>query len=92
MRAADLIYPFEFEFRVRYQLRKAQLNVTYEVTNTGKRGNAFSVGAHPAFALPLSEDTSYEIIILNLKKRKQRIVGQFHLMVLSKTILCSSGK
>ena len=63
-----LIYPFEFEFRVQYQLRKAQLNVTYEVTNTGKAEMLFSVGGHPAFALPLSEDTSYEDYYLEFEK------------------------
>ena len=62
------IYPFEFEFRVRYQLRKAQLNVTYEVTNTGKEEMLFSVGGHPAFALPLSEDTEYGDYYLEFEK------------------------
>ncbi len=65
---SKLIYPFEFEFRISYQLRKAQLNVTYEVTNTGKEEMLFSVGGHPAFVLPLSEDTSYEDYYLEFEK------------------------
>jgi galactose mutarotase-like enzyme len=62
------IFPFEFEFRIRYQLRKSQLNVTYEIGNTGRELLLFSVGGHPAFALPLSADTSYEDYYLEFEK------------------------
>lgn len=53
------IYPFIFEFRIRYSLFENSLAVAYEVVNAGKEVMYFSVGAHPAFALPLVPGTAY---------------------------------
>lgn len=53
------VYPFTFEFRIRYTLYENSLAVTYKVTNNGKDNMFFSVGAHPAFAIPLVKDTTY---------------------------------
>ncbi len=53
------VYPFDFEFRIRYQLEKDTLYVTYEVSNTGTNRMFFSVGGHPAFALPLEKGAAY---------------------------------
>lgn len=53
------IYPFVFEFRIRYSLFENALAVAYEVVNAGKEIMYFSVGAHPAFALPLVPGTAY---------------------------------
>ncbi len=46
------MYPFAFEFRIRYWLSDSTLTVTYEVKNTDTSTLFFSVGGHPAFALP----------------------------------------
>jgi galactose mutarotase-like enzyme len=53
------IYPFMFEFRIRYSLFENALAVAYEVVNAGKDTMYFSVGAHPAFKLPLVTGTAY---------------------------------
>lgn len=53
-------YPFDFDFRIRYALSGNRLDVTYSVTNTGASVMWFSVGGHPAFAIPVAEGTSYE--------------------------------
>lgn len=53
------IYPFMFEFRIRYTLVENALAVAYEVVNAGKNTMYFSVGAHPAFKLPLVPGTAY---------------------------------
>jgi galactose mutarotase-like enzyme len=53
-------YPFEFEFRIIYTLNDEFVNVNYEVKNTGKGLMYFSVGAHPAFNVPLLSDLKYE--------------------------------
>ena len=53
------VYPFTFEFRIRYTLFENSLAVTYEVLNIGKEAMYFSVGAHPAFTLPLAPGTAY---------------------------------
>ncbi len=53
------IYPFDFTFSITYTLYQNRLTVTYEVTNTGKEPLYFSVGAHPAFAVPLLKGTTF---------------------------------
>lgn len=54
------VFPFPFEFRLIYTLVEKTLSVSYSVKNTGSDEMYFSVGGHPAFAVPLSEDTVYE--------------------------------
>lgn len=54
------VFPFPFEFRIRYTVLHNTLAVTYEVTNTGSEEMYFSVGGHPAFKLPLTAGTSYD--------------------------------
>jgi galactose mutarotase-like enzyme len=46
------VYPFEFELQIIYTLDKNSLNIQYKVINKGKTLMPFSIGAHPAFALP----------------------------------------
>ena len=53
------IYPFHFTLKLRYHLRNNRLICTYEVTNTGDTEMYFSIGGHPAFALPLVKGTNY---------------------------------
>lgn len=53
------VYPFLFRFSVIYQLFENQLSVAYLVENTGKETLYFSVGAHPAFAVPLVNGTAF---------------------------------
>ena len=45
-------YPFEFELQIIYTLHKNSLTIAYKVINKGKFNLPFSIGAHPAFALP----------------------------------------
>jgi len=52
-------YPFQFEFRIRYQISGAELSTEYQVLNTGNDIMLFSVGGHPAFRLPLTPDTQF---------------------------------
>ncbi|MVT09023.1 aldose 1-epimerase family protein [Chitinophaga tropicalis] len=54
------VYPFHFTFHVVYTLHGTTLDVTYIVENTGKDALLFSVGAHPAFKVPLTDGLSYE--------------------------------
>ena len=53
------VYPFAFSLKLRYQLTGNSLTCTYEVANTGYNELLFSVGAHPAFAVPMVKDTIY---------------------------------
>ncbi|MDE3235973.1 MAG: aldose 1-epimerase family protein [Bacteroidota bacterium] len=53
------IYPFDFHFSIIYTLQNEELIVTYAVNNTGNHELFFSVGAHPAFKVPLTEGTTF---------------------------------
>ena len=46
------VYPFKFELQIIYTLEKNNLSIAYKVINKGKLQMPFSIGAHPAFALP----------------------------------------
>ncbi|MFV8366325.1 aldose 1-epimerase family protein [Flavobacterium sp. XS1P27] len=46
------VYPFEFELQLIYALEENNLSIAYKVINKGKNTMPFSIGAHPAFALP----------------------------------------
>jgi galactose mutarotase-like enzyme len=50
----------EFKFSLAYRVEGNQLFVTYLVENTGDKNLYFSVGAHPAFRVPLTNGTGYE--------------------------------
>lgn len=45
-------YPFEFELQLIYTLENTSLNIEYIVINKGETKMPFSIGAHPAIALP----------------------------------------
>jgi galactose mutarotase-like enzyme len=47
-----LCYPFQFEFEVGFKLENRSLQVSYSVRNTGDATMLFTLGSHPAFALP----------------------------------------
>jgi galactose mutarotase-like enzyme len=56
------IYPFDFDLRVRYELRGSTLVVSWEVRNPAAASQdlLFSIGAHPAFRCPLRPATGEE--------------------------------
>lgn len=62
------LYPFDFELRINYRLDKNRLTVEYSVKNTGVGEMYFSIGAHPAFAVPLVKGTEYEDYYLAFSK------------------------
>lgn len=47
-------YPFEFELQLIYTLENTSLKIEYVVINKGDSKIPFSIGAHPAIALPES--------------------------------------
>jgi galactose mutarotase-like enzyme len=53
------VYPFTFTLMLRYKINSNSLSCTYEVYNDGITNLLFSVGAHPAFAIPLTKNTLY---------------------------------
>jgi len=45
-------YPFDFELHLTYTLMESELTIRYNVMNNGSHAMYFSIGGHPAFALP----------------------------------------
>lgn len=53
-------YPFLFRFTITYTIDRNVLSCHYQVTNIDIKPMFFSVGAHPAFRVPLVEGTGFE--------------------------------
>ena len=58
------IYPYKFEFLIRYKLDGNALVVSYEVINKDDKDIYFCLGGHPAFAVPFTEGGQYEDYVL----------------------------
>lgn len=70
------VYPFEFKFSLRCSLSGAAVSCTYEVNNPGAKDLLFSVGGHPAFAVPLTSDTLYEDYYLEFSQDESLNIHQ----------------
>lgn len=64
------IYPFHFELRISYTLEQEKLIVGYSVANKSNNELLFSIGAHPAFKIPLTENESYEDYYLEFNEKE----------------------
>lgn len=64
------VYPFDFIFSINYQLIAQQVRVNYQIENIGEEDLYCSVGAHPAFAVPLMADTSFEDHYLQFEQKE----------------------
>ncbi|NRS88830.1 galactose mutarotase-like enzyme [Flavobacterium sp. 7E] len=63
------VYPFEFELQICYQLIENEIVIKYQVINKGDLEMGFSIGAHPAFALP----SQFENYTLEFEKEEPLI-------------------
>jgi galactose mutarotase-like enzyme len=61
-------FPFDFRLRIKYSLLENTLSTTYQVLNSGDDSMWFSLGAHPAFNLPLVKGTNYDDYYLEFEK------------------------
>lgn len=80
-------YPFDFLFSVIYTLEENRLTVAYQVENTGLSTMYFSVGAHPAFNVPLSKKHTYQDYFLKFSSNEN--TGVYPILK-SGLIACSS--
>ncbi|MBI1781587.1 MAG: aldose 1-epimerase family protein [Sphingobacteriales bacterium] len=65
------VYPFSFVLKLRYQLRDGTLYCTYEVYNPAEEVLLFSIGGHPAFAVPLVNELTYTDYYLAFNKAEE---------------------
>jgi galactose mutarotase-like enzyme len=61
-------YPFDFILSISYTLEKNKLIVSYQVENQGMEKLYFSIGAHPAFALPIVKGTQFSDYFLEFNE------------------------
>ncbi|MFY1068781.1 aldose 1-epimerase family protein [Enterococcus sp. AD013-P3] len=67
------VYPFDFELYVHYELGGEGVQVRYEVKNPASEELLFSIGGHPGFNVPLTEDLTFEDYYLAFSPMKSRI-------------------
>ena len=51
-------YPYNFNFIITYRLINNEIKCYWEIKNTDNKPIYFSVGAHPAFNIPINKDVS----------------------------------
>lgn len=54
------IYPYDFRFKISYTIDGARLDTIYEVVNQDNETMYYSLGGHPALAVPFSKEEKYE--------------------------------
>ncbi|MEO6906065.1 MAG: aldose 1-epimerase family protein [Ginsengibacter sp.] len=62
------VYPFQFIFRIQYEIKQNALYCTYIVQNVNEEDMYFSVGGHPAIRVPLNDSLSYTEYTLAFEK------------------------
>ena len=70
-----IVFPFDFEFRIKYSLKGNSLHTKYKVSNPSKEKFWFSVGAHPAFNIPLGDGGAFSDYFIEFEKLEN--VGRF---------------
>jgi len=78
------LYPFDFQFRIRFTLIENTLTVSHQVINTGKKELFFSLGGHPAFRCPIHEGAYYDDYHLEFEKIEN---AETHLLDMEKGLV-----
>ncbi|MFL6562723.1 MAG: aldose 1-epimerase family protein [Bacillus sp. (in: firmicutes)] len=73
------VYPYDFKVIIRYILNEDSLVVRWEIVNENKEEMYFSIGAHPAFRLPLLENETIEDYSLHLVPAANKNVMEYEL-------------
>jgi galactose mutarotase-like enzyme len=76
-------YPFKFELQISYTLVNSSLKIGYKVINTNEFEMPFSIGAHPAFALP----NEFESYALEFEKSEKLLCFQLENDLISNKII-----
>lgn len=66
--ATRVHFPYAFEFQLIYEIEGPQLTITYRVVNEDEQTIFFSVGAHPAFAVPFKAGEAYEEYVVEFEQ------------------------
>lgn len=67
------IYPFHFILDIIYKIERNKLSIKYHVKNGNEEEMYFSIGAHPAFYWPLTEEEEKEDYYLEFEKKEEAV-------------------
>ncbi|WP_044640102.1 aldose 1-epimerase family protein [Risungbinella massiliensis] len=73
------VYPYEFKAFIHYMLKEDSLIVRWEIVNENKEEMYFSIGAHPAFKVPLLENETIEDYSLHFTPAINKNVMEYEL-------------
>lgn len=73
------VYPYEFKAIIRYMLEDDSLSVHWEIVNENQTEMYFSIGAHPAFKIPLLENETIEDYRLHFTPAEDKRVMEYEL-------------
>ncbi len=62
------IYPFRFEYQIKYILEGNELTIEHTIFNHGNETMLFSLGGHPGFNCPVDKEEHYEDYYLEFDK------------------------
>ncbi|MFT3904533.1 MAG: aldose 1-epimerase family protein [Niabella sp.] len=69
-KSTNEVYPFAFELQIKYTIEQETLSVSYIVKNPDSGDLYFSVGGHPAFAVPMFAGEAYEDYVLAFEQKE----------------------
>lgn len=72
------LFPFHFSLQIKYALVQNNLKVSYSVFNPDNSILYFSIGAHPAFNCPLSNDEVFEDYELIFPNKNSLIINNLN--------------
>ncbi|MFS0634929.1 aldose 1-epimerase family protein [Mesobacillus foraminis] len=73
------VYPYEFKAFIHYSLEEDSLLVHWEIVNENQEDMYFSIGAHPAFKVPLLDNETIEDYSLHLTPAADKKVMEYEL-------------
>jgi galactose mutarotase-like enzyme len=73
------VYPFEFKAIIRYTLKEDSVIIKWEIVNQNQKEMYFSIGAHPAFNIPLVENETIEDYRLHFTSAANKEVIEYEL-------------
>lgn len=73
------VYPYEFTAIIHYRLMEDSLIVKWQILNENKEEMYFSIGAHPAFKVPLEENETIVDYQLNFFPAPNKNVMEYEL-------------
>jgi len=59
-------YPYDFQLTITYILKKNRVEVMYEIDNLSEEKMYFSIGGHPGFQVPMTDETTFEDYVVSV--------------------------